>query len=82
MANPVKFPESNFVWRGHPETEDQNEITDLHTFTGDDLSFHISKWEFTEEEIEEIQKNKCMWLYVYGMHPPVSVMGHKPGFVD
>ena len=33
MAEPIKFPEANFTWRGWAEDENQVAVGDLHLLT-------------------------------------------------
>lgn len=74
MANPTdKFPkglEPNIVWKG--PTPD---ILDLHAHhsrepEGDRT---VSVWELQPGEYQEVVRTGRVYLFVYGMHPPVYV---------
>jgi hypothetical protein len=39
----------------------------------------VSKWKLSEEELEMIKKEGCIWLAVSGgSHPPVRLMAFNP----
>lgn len=67
---PVKFKEANttFIAEGIP---------DLPAFVGDNQHSNpviISKWELSEEEVQQIVKNKSIYLVVAGQGmPPLSM---------
>ena len=75
MATPVQFPEANCNFVGQEE-----EVLDLPAWRG--FEGHnpviISCWELSEEELQEIQKNKQVFLTVFGLQTPPIAVGVNP----
>ena len=71
MAEPIKFPEADFTWKGPT-----SDIGNLPSYR--EGSETISCWRLTEQEKEIINKTGEIWLHVWGLHPPVSVSGLCP----
>jgi hypothetical protein len=71
----IEFKEQNCVFKG-PAGSD---IKDLPAFnTGKQI---ISKWELSDEEIEQINKTKCFYFAIHGpMMPPVHFTVENPFF--
>lgn len=58
-----------------PGPTDQDKATKTHA--------HISFWQFTDEEVEEIVKNRGAFVRIIGTSTyPFSVHGKKPIYVD
>ena len=74
MATPVEFPEQNTVWRG------SGDVDELPAFLDREKGETISRWRLNEKELAEVQKTGVVWLYVWGNHPPVLIVGQNPGF--
>lgn len=72
MGTPYSFPWANRILKG-PEGSD---IVDLPTYA--DGEGHVSCWLMSDEEIAEIVRTGCVWLWVIGGQPPVCVMGESP----
>ncbi|WP_246543242.1 hypothetical protein [Novosphingobium profundi] len=83
MAKGIPFPEANMVL-GPPTPEDgvAGTVYSLHVHRYRDLDNRphvLSKWEFTPEEIEEINRTGCAWFGSWGeTHPPIWISGKDP----
>ena len=84
MASPVAFPEANLVLRP-PTAADRaaGTVVDLpvHRYRDLDGKHHVlSKWKFTPEELEEINRTGgVVWFDCWGdTHPPVCISGSNP----
>lgn len=76
----IEFPEAN-TKLGPPADMTREDCSDLHIYR--DGVYCISCWKPTEEEIEEIQSGKPIWLYVHsgGTQTPVALQTKNP-FAD
>ncbi len=63
---PIDFPEVNVIY-----AKDQPEYNPLPVFK-DNKGTVVSCWEFTDEEIEQIKMNKCLWLSVMTFNQPLQ----------
>jgi hypothetical protein len=81
MLPATQFDESNFTFTKPPGMTDE-ECSDLRVWRGQDTSGSpviISKWNFSKEDLEEIQKNNCIYLTIVGNGmPPVSLQTENP----
>ena len=64
--NPIKFPEANVTF-----AENQPEYLPLPAHKTEDGQV-ITCWELSPEEIEEINKNKRLWLIVHTFNNPLQ----------
>ena len=77
---PCNFEHSNLVL-GPPSGMDEDECASLFAFRGVDdrgLSWDISCWKLTQEELRQIQETGRIWLHVVGTHPPVHIGTEDP----
>ena len=79
MGKPVKFDESNFVWKGWPAdaATGREAVLDLHSFR-DGKGETVSCWKMSWWERVQILFTGKVWLGVAGHHPPVWVSGLFP----
>lgn len=63
---PISFPEVNVIY-----AKDQPEYNPLPVYK-DERGNIVSCWEFSDEEIEEIKKNKCIWLSAMTFNKPLQ----------
>lgn len=63
---PVEFPEANVTY-----AKDQPEYKPLPVFK-DDKGTVVSCWQLTDEDIEQIKENKCLWLSVMTFNQPLQ----------
>ena len=76
MAEPTKFPEANFTWKGWEADENRNEVLDLPAYRYDNKT--ISCWKLTwRERLCALFFGKA-WLTVIGRQPPVYVSPKCP----
>lgn len=72
--NPIQFKEANMKFVA---PSDQPNVGDLPAFVGNNQEGSpvvISKWELSQEEIEQIVKNKSIFMVVSGQGmPPISL---------
>lgn len=61
MAEAIKFPGANMVFKAPPGRED---IVDLHNFRQPNGPANVSCWKLTPEELEEINRTGCVFLSV------------------
>lgn len=77
---PIKFKESNTILKPQPGTEEL--VGELHTYRGvstDNHTLCISCWTMSEEEWEEFNRQKKLWLIVMGItHPPITLTPSSP----
>ena len=76
MAEPIRFPEANFVWKGWEADETRDEVLDLHSYK--DESQTISCWKMTFKERLKVLFSGNVWLHVIGHQPPVAVTADLP----
>lgn len=82
---PTTFKGSNFIFKKPKDWTDE-QCTDLPVFKGTskdedgiDSPVIISCWKFSKEDLEEIQKNGCIYLSIAGTAmPPVSLFTENP----
>lgn len=78
MPEAIKFEQVNEDL-GPPQGHD---CDSLPIFRGKDTKGNdriISKWQFTKEEIDELAKTGCIYLYVLGQfHPAVAIETRDP----
>jgi hypothetical protein len=78
---PVEFEQCNFTFN-KPEGATDEECLPLRVFKGKDTigwPVIISKWNFSKEDLEEIQRTGCVYLTICsaGM-PPVTLQTESP----
>ena len=76
MAEPVRFSESNFVWRGWKGSDGEPDVGDLHAWS--DGREQISCWRLSWRERLAVLFSGRVWLRVIGRQPPVCVEGSNP----
>ncbi|ACU61346.1 hypothetical protein [Chitinophaga pinensis] len=83
---PITFPEHNTVY-GKPEEMTDDQCMALPAWKGEApideegsrVPVIISCWQLSKEDLDEINKNGCIWLSVSGTQlPPVSVFTENP----
>ncbi len=78
---PTSFKETNLVFT-KPESMTDEECSLLPvcvTQYPDGTDVIISKWKLSDEELEQVMKEKCVWLHVIGKGtPPVSLETNNP----
>lgn len=83
MAIGIPFDQANVIL-GAPTPEDAaaGTVWNLHVHSYRDLDGRpnvINKWQFTPEEIAEINRTGCVWFGCWGQtHPPMWISGHDP----
>lgn len=84
----IDFPESNFTYtvpQELPNDVDPESFYDLHCYKGvtaDGLPLVLSCWEFTDEDIEFIVKNRKIWQMTYATRiAPMTLLCEHP-FVE
>lgn len=81
---PVTFPEQNFTFHKPNDMTDE-QCSSLSVFKGHDtenIPCIVSCWQFSKEDLEEIQKTGRIWLSITGhTMPPVSLFTENP-FVE
>lgn len=65
---PKTFPEVNVIY-----AKDQPEYNPLPVYK-DEKGTLVSCWELTDEEIEQIKTDKCIWLSVMTFNQPLQPM--------
>ena len=78
---PKHFKEANFTFE-KPKSMTDEQCMDLSVFKGADTSGQpviVSCWQFSKEDLEEIQKTGLIYLQIsgHGM-PPVSLYTENP----
>ena len=81
MAKGIKFPQSNNSL-GAPQGQEE-EVYPLPIYKSEPTDpngpYHISCWELSKEELEEVKKTGKIWLHVFGPTTyPICVMGLDP----
>ena len=83
MAKGVSFPEANAVL-GAPSPEDEAAGTvyglPVHRYRDLDGNPHtLSKWELSDEEVDEVRRTGCVWFNSWGTtHAPMWISGTDP----
>lgn len=81
MATPVTFKEANkpLFSGGNPDTKDSMPVC-LATRPAitKNIPYYLSKWELSDEEIEEIKRSRCVYLSIMHTPVPVSIHGLNP----
>ena len=83
MAEGIAFPEANTVL-GPPTPEDAaaDTVYALHVYRYRDLDGKphvLSKWQLTDEELEEVKRTGVVWFSCWGnTHPPMWISGKDP----
>lgn len=77
MAHPIGFPEANDII-GRPPGMTAEECSSLELFR--DGQYCVSRWQFTDEEIEELKRNsgKCYVMVMGATQPPVMITSISP----
>jgi len=76
MAEPIKFKEQNFEFK-KPEAMSEDECGSLPCYLWE--GGVISKWKFTDEEIEQIKKTGVVYVNtVSHPPPPIAVFAKNP----
>lgn len=73
MPKPIDFKGSNRILTAPKGQEDT--CSDLPVYS-DGEKFTLSCWEFTDDEILEIYKNKKLWVWIYAggkTQPPIAL---------
>lgn len=72
---PIDFPERNLTFTAPPGQEDTVMDLPVRADPFPNPTQYVSKWELTDEEVQDVIDNKCIWLFVVnaGGHPPVSM---------
>lgn len=81
MAEACSFPESDAVLdKPNGMTyEDCSALSILRVQTADGMPAVVSCWKLTAEELAEINRTGRVWLMIYGVTmPPSVVCGEKP----
>lgn len=81
MAYPAAFDESNAAQGDSLQILNSEfaPLSVLTTVTESGLPIVLSCWKLTQEELNEINVTRRIWLTVMGEQmPPVMVAGHKP----
>ena len=73
MGEPIEFEGQNHVWK-----KSGADVDDLPCFRDEVVQESISCWRLNEAELAEVVRTGVVWLYVRGVHPPVSVSGEYP----
>ena len=76
MAEPIKFPEANFTWRGWAEDENQVAVGDLPCYRDSEVT--VSCWRLSWRERLYTFFRGRVWVHVYSQQPPMSVQGEYP----
>lgn len=79
--NPKKFEQCNKVWGAPPGQEDS--VNAMHAYQGIEEGsgwpVTISAWVVRDEDLERIEKERTVYLRVYGKgHPVVSLSSENP----
>lgn len=83
---PTDFPQANFTFQ-KPSGMTDEQCSDLRVWKGDvkideqgnTFPAIISRWQFSKEDLEEIQRTGCIWLSITGGGmPPVSLFTENP----
>ena len=75
-AKPIKFRESNTVWKGWPAKGDREEVSDLPAFRQDGLT--ISCWRLDWLDRLCVLITGRVWVHVHGRQPPIYTDGRSP----
>lgn len=79
MAEAIEFPQKNFTWDPAPGTEDRVRPLHVHRSEVPERGTQsISCWRLSPEEMLEVLRTGCVWLFVLGQHTPVCVIGVSP----
>jgi len=66
--SPIEFKEQNVVFG-----KDQPAYNPLPAFlSNDNLGMVVTKWELSDEEIEILKTQKCVWLKVFTFNEPLQ----------
>lgn len=74
MPSPVKFS-GRCIYLGAPKDWDIakfGECYELPVFV--EGAFYRSCWEFSQEELEQLQKSKRLYITLVGGQPPISIL--------
>jgi hypothetical protein len=76
MAIQIGFKEANVILKAPPGMEEQ--VSTLEVYR--DGTYCISKWQFSDQEIDEMKKNgnKCYLMILGSSMPPVIVTSLDP----
>lgn len=79
--NPINFEQSNRTYV-KPESMTDEQCGSLSVFVGvdtDQFPFILSKWELSDEELDQINETKAVWLNVVSTEmPPVALFVQNP----
>lgn len=77
---PSSFPESNDVaYKNIESEEDIQALSVLRAFSKNGDLVTISCWKVTEQELEEINRTKRVWVIILGKKvPPITIEGQRP----
>lgn len=79
--NPINFEQSNRTYV-KPESMTDEQCGSLPVFVGVDTEqfpFILSKWELSDEELDQINETKAVWLNVVSTEmPPVALFVQNP----
>jgi len=78
---PTDFPEANFTFN-KPANMTDEQCSDLRVWKGsntDGFPVIISRWQFSKEDLEEIQRTGFIYLTITGQGmPPVGLQTEYP----
>jgi len=78
MSHPIGFPQANGILE-RPKGTTKEECSSLEVYR--DGMRCISRWQLTDEEIEELKKNGgklYLWVWMGDTQPPVYVSPQNP----
>jgi hypothetical protein len=80
MAEPIKFEEQNFEYK-KPENMTEDECGSLPCYIWD--GGVISKWKFSDGEIEQIKENGFVFVNTFGIPPqPIAIFTKNPFYFE
>lgn len=78
MAEFIDFPQANFTWEAPPGATNVKPLRVWRTQRADGSVQSMSMWKLGPEEMLEVLRTGCVYLYVLGQHNPCFVTGVSP----
>lgn len=78
MAEHQDFPQANFTWEAPEGSTGIGGLRVNRAMRKDGIVQSVSMWKLTPEELLEVVRTGCVYLYALGQHNPVFVTGVSP----